>query len=182
MRIIAGRLKNREIYSPKSNLVRPVSARARKAIFDILNPEIKGAVVLDLYCGSGIFGIEAISRGSAFAHFVDLNVKLVLKNIEKYNLSDVAAVHRKDVGRYIRSAAAKNMHFDIIFVDPPWPEIEQAAQVFSLLDNPDILQPGGRMMLKIPEKFDAAQSFHNISIYKEKIVGNAKLVFLRCSE
>ena len=84
MRIISGKLKGKKLSSPSNNKIRPTQDRIRESIFDIISSKVKGAIVLDLFAGSGSFGIEAISRGAKKAVFIDLYknaLALVYKNI-----------------------------------------------------------------------------------------------------
>ena len=71
MRILAGRFKGRNLLPPSGGgQTRPITGRARKSLFDILAPHLQGALVLDLYCGTGTMGLEALSRGAAEVVFV----------------------------------------------------------------------------------------------------------------
>ena len=118
MRIIAGKAKGYNIQVPQGE-VRPTQDRVREALFNILNPLLPGARVLDLFCGSGSVGLEALSRGAASARMVDASHQscaMARKNLEKSKLiggsvvqSDCLQFVRRDFGQY-----------DIIFADPPY--------------------------------------------------------------
>src|SRR5579871_957792 len=103
MRIVGGRLKGRMLASPSSREIRPTADRLRESVFNILvhaydNP-IEGARVLDLFAGTGALGIEAVSRGAAFALFVDNGAEaraLLRNNVEALALGGVTKVYRRD--------------------------------------------------------------------------------------
>src|ERR1700754_654995 len=125
MRVVGGRLRGRNIASPSSNDIRPTQDRLRESVFNILmhaygNP-IEGARVLDLFAGTGALGIEAISRGAAFALFVDNGTDagaLLRNNIEALGLGGVTKVFRRDAGDL--GPAHPVEPFSLGFLDPPY--------------------------------------------------------------
>jgi 16S rRNA (guanine966-N2)-methyltransferase len=125
MRIVGGRLRSRVLAGPKSQSVRPTSDRTREALFNILThaygDPITGARVLDLFAGTGALGIEAISRGAAFALFVDEGVEaraLLRQNIETLGLGGVTRIFRRDATRL--GPAHPVEPFSLVFLDPPY--------------------------------------------------------------
>lgn len=125
MRVVGGRLRGRNIASPSSNEIRPTQDRLRESLFNILmhaydNP-IDGARVLDLFAGTGALGIEAISRGAAFALFVDNGAEaraLLRNNVEALGLGGVTKVFRRDATNL--GAAYPVEPFSLVFLDPPY--------------------------------------------------------------
>ncbi|THD42447.1 MAG: 16S rRNA (guanine(966)-N(2))-methyltransferase RsmD [Bradyrhizobium sp.] len=125
MRIVAGRLKGRVLRAPESRAIRPTSERLRESIFDILvhrHPEaLHGARVVDLFAGSGALGIEALSRGAAFALFVDSGSEaraLLRANVEALALGGVTRIWRADATKLGKAPAGGP--FDLAFLDPPY--------------------------------------------------------------
>ena len=121
MRIVSGRWRGRTIEAPAGEAVRPTLDRVREAWMSILQPEIPGATVIDLYAGSGALGLEALSRGAARATFVENNsasLKILRANIEKLSASDLASVQRGDAVKLVEKLGAGA--FDIAFADPPY--------------------------------------------------------------
>ncbi len=121
MRVISGYLKSRVISLPKNaRNVRPTTDRARETLFNIISNfiDFPGCRVLDLFAGSGSFGIECISRGAASCVFVDTNTEPLKKNIETLGLGDKSKLVKSDSLAYLR----KNTHeeFSIVFADPPY--------------------------------------------------------------
>jgi 16S rRNA (guanine966-N2)-methyltransferase len=124
MRIIAGEWKGRSIKAPAGRGVRPTSDRAREAWMSIVHPFLPGAKVLDLFAGTGALGLEAVSRGAAFADFVEesgTTLRVLKANIAGLEAGSRCAVHQGDaltfIGKLTRAEAAP---YDIAFADPPW--------------------------------------------------------------
>lgn len=121
MRVIAGSLRGRRLRVPRGRPVRPTYDRVRESVFGILEPEIEGARVLDLYAGSGSLGIECLSRGAAHATFVEADraVAAVLRaNVETLGLAPRAAIVRGDVAAFLRGRATEE--YDLVLADPPY--------------------------------------------------------------
>jgi 16S rRNA (guanine966-N2)-methyltransferase len=125
MRIVGGRLRSRPLAAPKSQRVRPTADRLRQALFNILAhayaDPVTGARVLDLFAGTGALGLEAISRGAAFALFVDEGVEaraLLRANIEALGLAGVTRIFRRDATQL--GPAHPLQPFSLVFLDPPY--------------------------------------------------------------
>jgi 16S rRNA (guanine966-N2)-methyltransferase len=125
MRIVGGRLRSRPLAGPKSDAIRPTSDRLREALFNILahayGDPVTGARVLDLFAGTGALGIEAISRGAAFALFVDEGVEaraLLRQNIETLGLAGITRIFRRDATNL--GPVHPLEPFDLVFLDPPY--------------------------------------------------------------
>lgn len=117
MRIIAGRAKGRRLRTPRHG-TRPLTARAREALFSSLGDRVTGASVLDLYAGSGSLGLEALSRGAATAVFVERGREAI--HLLRENVAAVALGGRvvaRDVSTFL---AADGGIYDVAFVDPPY--------------------------------------------------------------
>jgi 16S rRNA (guanine966-N2)-methyltransferase len=120
MRIIAGEYRHRIIKSPgKKEGIRPTTDRARETLFNILNNffDFEESKVVDLFCGTGSFGIECLSRGAEFAIFVDKDVKLAEENVKLLKLEDITEIIRGDALMFLRD---ESMDIDLIFADPPY--------------------------------------------------------------
>lgn len=125
MRVGGGRLRGRMIAAPASRDIRPTADRLRESLFNILmhayDDPISGARVIDLFAGTGALGIEAISRGAAFALFVDNGAEaraLLRQNIEALGLGGVTKVYRRDAAAL--GAAHPHEPFTLAFLDPPY--------------------------------------------------------------
>lgn len=124
MRVVAGVAGGRRLQAPPGRKVRPTSERVREALFNALGSlgEVEGAVVVDLFAGTGALGIEALSRGAASAVFVDADpraISVVKENLVATGLADRARVVQSDVLRFL-AGAPPEVTYDIAFADPPY--------------------------------------------------------------
>lgn len=143
MRVVAGELGGRRLQAPKSADVRPTADRVREALFAILG-DVRGARVLDLYCGTGALAIEAISRGAEHAVLVDTRPAAARRNVAALELFDRCEVVRADALLYLAGAGER---FELIFCDPPY---RLAARLGPELERliPPRLSPGGRVIVE----------------------------------
>jgi len=145
VRVVAGELGGRRLQGPprRSAAVRPTADRVREALFSILG-DVRGAAVLDLYCGTGALGIEAVSRGAAGAVLVDTHPELARRNVAELGLGGRCEVVHSDARAYLRRTRRV---FDLIFCDPPY---RLADRLEGELDSPigSRLTPGGRLILE----------------------------------
>ena len=125
MRVVGGRLRGRALRAPKTQAVRPTADRLRESLFNILihgqGDPVSGARVLDLFAGTGALGIEALSRGAAFALFVDDGVEaraMLRANVEALGLGGISKVFRRDATKL--GPAHPVEPFSLVFADPPY--------------------------------------------------------------
>jgi 16S rRNA (guanine966-N2)-methyltransferase len=121
VRIVAGRWRGRTIDAPRDARVRPTADRVREAWLSIVNADVPGARVVDLFAGSGALGLEALSRGAAHVDFVELNppsLRALGANIAKLGAEDGTTVRRGDALRFVDALAADA--YDLAFADPPY--------------------------------------------------------------
>ncbi|MCA9636180.1 MAG: 16S rRNA (guanine(966)-N(2))-methyltransferase RsmD [Myxococcales bacterium] len=135
-RIVAGRLRGRKLLPlPGAAPVRPTGAKVREAIFSRLFDQVRGARVLDLFAGSGALGFEAISRGAAAATLVDRDPAVIRHLRAQAGVFGVEAevtLVNADALAFLGKAAAGG-RFDLVFVDPPYAEVELLARVLTAL-------------------------------------------------
>ncbi len=132
MRIISGVAKGRRLIAPSTATTRPVLDRVREAIFSMIGDWVAESRVLDLYAGSGSFGLEALSRGAESAVFVEngrLAVQALRSNIESLGLGGVIVT--SPVSDFLAGAGHD---FDLVFIDPPWdlPSVGLAGDLSAL--------------------------------------------------
>jgi len=125
MRIVGGRLRGRALAAPKSQAIRPTADRLRESLFNILAhayaDPVTGARVLDLFAGTGALGLEAMSRGAAFALFLDDGAEaraLLRQNVEALGLAAVTKIFRRDATKL--GPAYPVQPFSLAFLDPPY--------------------------------------------------------------
>lgn len=117
MRITGGNLKGRLLGSPKVKGVRPTTDRLRSAIFSILAQKVTDAYALDLFAGTGAFGIEALSRGAKFVVFLDKDTHSLKENLAKLQINENIKIFTGDFFSILKKIS---ISFDIIFIDPPY--------------------------------------------------------------
>ena len=124
MRIISGKAKGRRLVAPDTPATRPVTDRAREAVFSMIGGWVEEATVLDLYAGSGSFGLEALSRGATTATFVESGnraLEALRQNIKGVGLGGTLVTSK--VGDFLERSTGQ---FDLVFIDPPW-DMESSA-------------------------------------------------------
>jgi 16S rRNA (guanine(966)-N(2))-methyltransferase RsmD len=122
MRVITGSARGRRLNSPKTNDVRPTSDSVKEAIFSAIQFDIEGAVVADLFAGTGQLGIEALSRGAKFAYFADSSpesIAIIRENLSSCGFTGSAEISPLSVSAFLKKTTAT---FDIAFLDPPYGE------------------------------------------------------------
>jgi 16S rRNA (guanine(966)-N(2))-methyltransferase RsmD len=149
MRVIAGELGGRTLVAPRGWRVRPTSDRVREAVFSALGDRVAGAVVLDLYCGTGALAIEALSRGAERAVLVDRDTRPALGNVERLGLRERAELVRADAGRWLGrlEEEGRGDRFDLVFVDAPYRLADRVGQEIDT-HLPRLLVPGGRVVVE----------------------------------
>lgn len=159
MRVQSGLARGRFIKAlPSGPEVRPILARIRKSLFDILRPRLAGARFLDLFAGTGTVGIEALSNGASSAVFVDVSsssCRMIEKNLEALGFRDRARVLCADVVR--RLDVLNGQTFDLIFMGPPYKDSNRAPLALTIpalkaVDEQRLLAEGGRVMAQHHKK------------------------------
>jgi len=182
MRIVGGRLRGRSLVAPQSQAIRPTADRLREALFNILvhayGDPITGARVLDLFAGTGALGLEALSRGAAFALFVDDNSQaraLIRANVEALGLGGTTRLFRRDATRL--GAAHSVEPFSLVFLDPPYGK-GLAEQALGSARDGGWLLPDSLIVVEeaTDARFAAPDGFAEL---ERRRYENTELVFLR---
>ena len=138
MRVIAGSARRLLLETPEGLDTRPTTDRIKETLFNILQPQLPGCRFLDLFAGSGGIGIEALSRGAAYAVFVDNGreaVRCIKANLAHTRLSDRAQVIAADVQAAISRLASAGETFDIIHLDAPYGSADAVSALKSIADR-----------------------------------------------
>ena len=149
MRVISGKARGVNLKTPTGMATRPTADRVKEAVFSILQFDLPGATVLDLFGGTGQLGIEALSRGAKSAVFVDERddaCKLIKENLKRTKFESEGKVVRSDYSAYLKTTTQK---FDIILLDPPYAEVFLENSL-NLITQIDILQSGGIIVTERP--------------------------------
>jgi 16S rRNA (guanine966-N2)-methyltransferase len=151
MRIIAGTRRGHKFEGPDDETTRPTSDLVRESIFNILGDSVEGRTAIDLYAGSGGLGLEALSRGAAAVHFVELNrnnAGVIRRNIAGLRFEGRARVHLADAHRWARGFAPESDDPVLVFLDPPYREYENhPARVRKTLEELVAKLPSGSTLV-----------------------------------
>ena len=164
MRIITGTARGTKLVTLEGEATRPTSERTKESVFSMLQFDIEGRRVLDLFGGSGQMGLEALSRGAASATIVDQSpdaVKIIKTNAQKTKLFDRCVILTKDYKAYLKGTKDK---FDIIFLDPPY-DTNMLSEALRIILEQDMLNYQGSIVLEsgsddIPEYGDLTLRRH----------------------
>ncbi len=182
MRIIAGIAKGMPLAVPRAG-VRPTADRIREAIFSSLGERVAGASVLDLFAGTGAFGLEAASRGAQSVLFVE-NAPAALKSLQP-NMETFArnreircelSVHRTEVFTQLRKLARADRKFSLIFADPPYGDTARSLLVDQNL--PGVISETGILVLESAKR-DALEVNPPWELVREAVYGDTRVSFLR---
>lgn len=172
MRIIGGKYRGRVLAGFKGNDIRPTADRVKESLFNILAPEIHGANMLDLFCGCGNVGLEALSRGADYVVFNDVSKESLA--VLKKNLSLLktdARVYNSDFKTLLETL---DMTFDIIFIDPPY-KSEYGVQALRLIGERKLLTTGGVAVFESDKPF--TEELGSLVKYDERKYGKTYLTF-----
>ena len=176
MRIIGGKYKGRHIYSSKNNKIRPTTDRNKEFIFDILDKFVSDANVLDLFCGSGSLGIEAISRGAKHVTFVDnafSSLRVLRKNIERIKMKEEYTIVQKNVLTFLRQ---NKQRYDLIFADPPF-KWNHYFELIPLTFLPENLSEFGILVLESEKTHNIEWDTNIYEIIRQKKYDRSLITF-----
>jgi 16S rRNA (guanine966-N2)-methyltransferase len=184
MRVIAGRLGGRRLRAPAGRGTRPTSDRVREALFSMLGG-IEGAVVLDLFAGTGALGIEALSRGAERAVFVERNpraARALAENLGALELGAPAAELREtDALRAMRAARERAETYDLVFIDPPYRHTGVWGDLAAAL--PELLAPGARVVVESDRRalghLDDLAASAGLAIERQRSYGDTSITIHR---
>jgi 16S rRNA (guanine(966)-N(2))-methyltransferase RsmD len=170
MRVISGTFRGRRLKGPRGLELRPTGDRLKETLFNILAPRISGAVMLDVFSGTGAIGIEAISRGAGRVLFVEKDsaaVRLIRSNLRACGIEGGFELVQEDAFKFLRSLARGGFQADIIFLDPPYDWVP-FQDLLKLAVKPEVLSAGGVAVLEhmrkaaLPEAGDGYQRFRMV--------------------
>jgi len=185
MRIIAGEYGGRLIKAPPGEGTRPMLDRVREALFSTLGERIDGALVLDLFAGTGSLGLESLSRGAAFARMVELDprvVKLLQSNVAGLGAGERVRVVTADALSPAAWRDPGDKRFDVIFYDPPYPLLRAGPGRKRVVDAllqlaSERLQPEGTIVFHAPRNLVLSSEFGSLAA-RERVYGTNSLWYL----
>lgn len=171
MRVITGSARGRRLMTPENNDIRPTTDNVKEALFNIIQFDIEGRRVLDLFAGTGQLGIECLSRGAAECVFIDENstaVKIVKANLKACGLN--GTVLQTDALSFLRSARK----FDLILIDPPYAS-PVYDEVLKIINSVDILSDSGIIICEASRERELPEMTEPYEKVREYRYGKVKL-------
>ena len=175
--IISGKLKGRILGRGVKRDYRPMSARAREALFNSLGERILGASFLDLYAGSGAVGLEAYSRGAGHVCCVERQAEELAATLEALDSPPALELIANEVSVALARLAERKERFDVIVADPPYEQPlskEEAEQLKMLLPN------NGRFIYSHSARDEAPEDLSGLTLEKSRKLGDTKLSLYIC--
>jgi len=180
LRVIGGSARGRKLRSVPGSTTRPITDRVKEALFNILGADIGAAWVLDLFAGTGSVGIEALSRGAEFVHFIDLDrqaVATIKANLETTGFNAQAQVQRISAFSYLQQTPDRQ--FDYVYVAPPQYKGLWVQALQGLDAQPDWLSADAWIIVQIHPREYEALSFKHIIEFDQRSYGSTLLVFYK---
>ena len=178
MRVITGKARGVVLKTPDGDLTRPTTDRVKEALFSIIQFELPGATVLDLFGGTGQLGIDAISRGAQSAVFGDARedaCKLIRENLRRTRFEKEGKVIRADYLDYLKRCKEK---FSVVLLDPPYSEVFLENSL-KMITEIDILKSGGIIVAERPVGKDLPWDFPGFTRSKDYKYGKILLTLYR---
>jgi len=184
MRIISGKFKGTTLNMPDSKYTRPLKDQVKESIFNLLihsnkiSFQFEEKNILDLYSGSGSFGLEALSRKASKVYFVEKQIetiKVLEKNINKLNCKKKTIILKEDVFKVIKSDFFYKNKFDLIFCDPPFKDLI-VEKLIDTVKNKDLLKKDGIIIFH-RNKNTKENLPSYFKIIEERLYGLSKIIF-----
>jgi|GEM_PF-53184 len=193
MRITGGIFRGRQIKVPSGNC-RPTQDMVRQAMFSMIGPRVEGARFLDMFAGSGVVGLEALSRGARSACWIESDrraLSVLKENVERIYPDAKSSAGRSSlrfIGGNVLTFLQKgleNQKFDLIFADPPYDRNEEKGWVGRILDilaSVDVLAPGGLFIMEQSSKEGFGGESGSWALVRDKVYGSTRLRFFAMKE
>lgn len=178
MRVISGTARGLKLNTPSGIETRPTLDRVKEAVFSMLLPYLNGAVVLDLFAGSGALGIEALSRGADKSVFVDNSedaIKSINTNIKSAKITECSTVLKTNAANFLQNC---NQKFDIIFLDPPYAK-GLYNDILHLIEINRLLKDDGLIVVEWDFETGFTDNYSSFEVFKEKKYGRVGITVLK---
>jgi 16S rRNA (guanine(966)-N(2))-methyltransferase RsmD len=179
VRVISGEAKGHRLKTPADDSIRPTADKAKEALFHIIGERVPGALVLDLFAGTGNLGIEALSRGARRAFFVDVAqqaVATIRKNLALVAFTDRSTIWRADAFSALFRLRRMGHRFDLVFSDPPYGHQLAKRSLFSLARG-QLVQENGLVIVEHHRKDLLPQRVATLLVLDERRFGDSMLTF-----
>lgn len=176
LRIIAGKYRSRILKQPPLEITRPTLDRVRESLFNIIQMDIEGSVVLDCFAGSGSFCFESLSRKATKAIAIEQNKKafeIIKENAQSLNCNNIEI---KNINAIDYLNLAKNIKFDFIYLDPPY-KLDILYECMELIQKNDLLKKMGKIIIETNINMDILIP-EGLTINDKRIYGKTKILFI----
>jgi 16S rRNA (guanine966-N2)-methyltransferase len=179
MRIISGSARGRKLLSPVGIGTRPTLDRIKEAIFNIIQNRVRGAVVVDMFSGTGSLGLEAASRGADKCYLIDMGdttFEMLQKNVDNLKFNDKCKCLKGDTYKHMQTFADEKIVFDLIFIDPPYAK-DMIPPAIDIISKNGLLSKDGLIVCKIDsseEIYEGNSMIHRSALRK---YGNTTVLF-----
>ena len=173
MRVISGKYKGKILKSPTSDNIRPTGDKVKQGLFTKLQFFVQDKIVLDLFCGSGGLGIEALSRGAQKVYFVDKDKRSIL--LTKQNLNGIDGDYKVINSTYSHALNLIDDKFDLILIDPPYAS-GVYSDVLNIIYEKKLLNQEGIIVCEHPNELEFDTGC--FAIFDQKRYGTVTLTFL----
>lgn len=183
MRIIAGRARGTQLLAPKGMDTRPTQDKVKESLFSMIQLDVPGSRVLDLFGGSGALALESLSRGADSAVVVDKSreaLDCIRKNVAKMRVEEMVTVLPMEWTQALLKCKQSGQRFDLVFLDPPYRMTELGEMCQKMLDM-DLLLPGAMLVLEHRTGVELHMSAA-FSLEKERTYGETQIHFYRLEE
>ena len=175
MRIIAGEKRGKKLMTITGDRIRPTADKIKGAIFNSLQHEIRAAAVfVDLFSGTGAMGLEALSRGVELAYFFDLSsesIAITKKNIKLLGYDHRSRVFNQSARSGLDMLAHNKVQCDIIFMDPPYCQVDEIYQLLEMISEKEILAVHGKLVIETEKSVIMPLVKNKLTCYKSKKYG-----------
>ncbi|RBP68287.1 16S rRNA (guanine(966)-N(2))-methyltransferase RsmD [Alkalibaculum bacchi] len=181
MRVITGTAKGKKLLTPKDERVRPTTDRIKETLFNIINPYIRDAVIIDCFAGTGGVGIEALSRGARQAYFIDNHresIKLIRKNLEIARLEEKGVVLPVEASSALTSLANKNVKADIIFMDPPY-HLNIISRLVEIISQNNLLAEDGIIIAEHDNRIELKDQIERFAKVDQRVYGTTIMSYYK---
>lgn len=183
MRVISGSAKGHRLQPVPGDTTRPITDRAKEALFSILGDWIEGARVLDLFGGTGAVGIEALSRGAEHATILDRNrraVETIYANLLHCKLNEYATVELADSFTFLKKYSGEP--FDLLFIAPPQYQGWWRDALLLVDERPELLYEEALVVVQIHPREEIPLDLKNLEEYDRRTYGSVLLLFYELRE
>jgi 16S rRNA (guanine(966)-N(2))-methyltransferase RsmD len=178
LRVVAGKARGHKLRAVPGDTTRPITDRVKESLFNILGGDIQEASFLDLFAGTGSVGIEALSRGAAYARFLDINpnaIKTIRLNLQQTGLAGQAHVLRVDAFQYLQSQPDRR--FDYVYIAPPQYKEMWLQAIKAVNERSDWLSDDAWVMVQIHPKEYKHVNCNQLQVFDQRKYGSTLLVF-----